>query len=356
MIPEELKNYLPFWVVFALAIYGLVVAITKSLEFLFNFLPTLKGKTLDKFAEWTKSKKIIKAAESANIENAVNSTVLEFQSEFPIGWIKKAKLNWVSNLSSHDIHEGEVILRLKPSRFQDENFTAAIYFLFKQILFPDLKEVIPSNIQEATSLQVSHRAIEEKHPYLLATFEKGFMEPNIQRDNSIVTYLEKYSIIDKKGFFTGIFIRELNEIATRARFKSLRNNLDQEAQHLLNHMQEFVTRYESKSEEEILSDDYWYRKGPATSYAIILVAQPYKQRWQGTKPYINRVQKWIDQGIERLYIMGAEKQRSFVEDVINSVTKKPELELVEIFSPHRDYRGKKGGLCALFTIRPNHGR
>jgi len=346
---DTLINYLPYSIIIAFAVYGLIIAFLKSVEFLFNFLPILKTKTYDVLAVWTKNRNLIRAAEAAKIEKTFNETILDFQNELPIGWIRKTSLEWVSKIKPTDLVNGESILRIKPTEFQDENLVSALYHFFRRAMFPELKEVIPSDIQEATSLQICRRAIQEKHPYIFSAFSANFLEPNIKKDPHILHYLEKYNSIDEKGFFTGIFIRELNEIAIRSRHKTLRTKLNEEAESLLTHIQDFLKHYETKSDKDIESDDYyWYRRGPATSYSILLVAKPYKPIIQR---YIKRAQKNRDQGIERFYVMGAQDQRAFVEKVIGAINGIPRYKLLEVFDPHRDYRGKRGGLCALFIVK-----
>ena len=92
-----------------------------------------------------------------------------------------------------------------------------------------------------------------------------------------------------------------------------------------------------------LPDVFWSRKGPATtSYAFLLVSRPFAS---SIAPYLNRVRQHLSQGVERIYIMGANQERQFVKRIIFfvkriifAVARMPEYKLIEIFELNRDYR------------------
>ncbi len=194
-------------------------------------------------------------------------------------------------------------------------------------------------------MQISHRTISDKKPYLQQSFEDSFLETAVREDASIATYLGRYKRLDQKGFFTGTFLREIHEIATKARFQDLRNKMNQEIDEILNHVEGFITQLESPTHN--ISSEGWYRVGPATSYAFLLVARP---NHQGAKPYLNRVQERSTQNIERLYVMGAKEQEPFARYVISEIAKLPRYQLAEVFDLNKDYRGTIGGVGALFVV------
>ncbi len=57
----------------------------------------------------------------------------------------------------------------------------------------------------------------------------------------------------------------------------------------------------------------------------------------------------FNQGIENLYVLGSTKDEKFVKKVIKEIGKNPEIKLKETFILNRDFRGKRGGIGALFT-------
>jgi hypothetical protein len=319
---------------------GLVIFLT-LLDLLFNLTPklsALKSNIWTFFAERTKHKKLEKIAIKSNIETIVNETVNKLSSELPKGWINRASIQWVRDKSASSIENNEIILRIKPFESQDYNLLNGIYFFFTQSLFPTTKEVVPINIRKSAALQISNRTISNNKPYLISKFQEEFLEKEIQEDSSILNYINRFNKIDTQGFFTGIFIREISNVAEISRYTELRITIEKEISEILDHILEFQTK-SSRCE-----DDNWYRIGPTTSFAFMLVARP---SHKSMKPYLRRAKERINQNIDRLYVLGCNQEIGFVQEVINSISKIPEYTLEETFTLHKDYRGESNGIGAL---------
>ena len=344
MIP----NFLPIWAQNTLMIFGALALVLGFLKVLFEIVPKLGRLKTDSWkyiaGKW-KHRRFVKNAIASDIETHINEVVADLQKELPTGWIKKASIKWITEASNNDLEEGELILRIQHIENQDQNFLSGVYAFFSKALFPRTKEIIPLNARKAAVLQISHRTISDKKPYLQQSFEDSFLETAVREDASIATYLGRYKRLDQKGFFTGTFLREIHEIATKARFQDLRNKMNQEIDEILNHVEGFITQLESQTHN--ISSEGWYRVGPATSYAFLLVARP---NHQGARPYLNRVQERSTQNIERLYVMGAKEQEPFARYVISEIAKLPRYQLAEVFDLNKDYRGTIGGVGALFVV------
>ena len=327
-------------------IIGKLAVLIVFIEALCRVIPQL-GKLRVKFwnflARKLKHRKLEKKAIASDIENTVNEIVLELQSELPVGWVNRASIEWVDrDIKEDDLTDGEMIIRIRPLENQDINLINGIYFFFSKIIFPGAKEIIPVNVRKATALQISRRTIDYQKPFLSERFEKNILEPSIKEDSSVVEYIDKFDEIDKKGFFTGSFLREIHEIATRSKFKELRNRIEEEIKSVLFHIEEFTKNIPNRGNPEWR----WSRKGPATSYAFLLVAQPFHG---GVNSYVGRIKKYLEQGVERVYVMGANQERFFVKKVFSAVSKLPEAHLVELFTLNKDYRGDSKGIGALFV-------
>ena len=326
-----------------LAFIGAATIVLGFLELLFRIIPqfsNLRAKFWGFIARKWRHKKLEKRAIASDIENVVNEVVAELQTELPCGWITKVSIDWIDkDIKEEDLKDGEMILRIRPMESQDENLINGIYYFFAKALFPETKEVIPMIVRKSTALHLSRRSITDKKPFLANKFEKGILESSIKNEPNIVYFIDKFNEIDNKGFFAGSFLREIHEIASRSKFKQLRNQIDGEIKSVLEHIDDFVKNIHKNS------SNGWSRKGPATSYAFLLVAQPFS--WS-VNPYVNRVKEHLNQGVERIYIMGVNQEKGFVKRVVSDVSKIPQCRLVEVFDLNRDYRGDRKGICALF--------
>ncbi len=330
----------------AFTLIGKITIFIIFIEALFRFVPKLcklRSKFWNFIARKWRYKRLEKKAIASDIETTVNEVVLELQSELPSGWLNRASIEWVDkDIRDSDLIAGEMILRIRPLEDQDTNLINGVYFFFSKALFPGTKEIIPTSVRKATALQISRRTINNKKPFLRNKFEKNILEPSIKENSSILEYIESFDDLDRKGFFTGGFLREIHEIAIRSRFKELRNKMEEEVKSVLAHIVDFV----SNIPEHNNPDWRWSRKGPATSYAFLLVAQP---RHSGVRPYINKVKKHFQEGVERIYIMGAKQEKNFVKKVISAVAELPKSRLAELFKLNKDYRGELAGIGALFV-------
>lgn len=327
-----------------LAFVGGLTIILTFIEMLFRIIPQL-GKLRTKFwkflaSKW-KHKRLEKRAIAGEIEDTVNEVVSELQKELPAGWINRASIEWIDKeIKEEDFSDGEMILRIRPMESQDENLVNGIYYFFTKALFPETKEIIPLSVKKSTALHLSRRTITDKKSFLSEKFENGLLESAIKTDPPIVEYIEKFEEIDRKGFFSGTFLREIHEIAHRSKFKQLRNTIEEEIKVALEHIKGFAKNIHTNTQNG------WSRKGPATSYGFLLVAQPFHF---GVRPYVNRVHEHLRNGVERIYVMGTGQEKRFVKKVISAIANIPGCHLEEIFELNRDYRGDRGGIGALFV-------
>lgn len=326
-----------------LAIIGGLYLIFGFLKLLFEVLPKLnqiKSKFWKFLHSKIKHKKLEKKAIASNIESIINDVVIDLQKELPKGWINKTSIQWVEKDITDELDDEELILRIKPVESQDSNLINAVFYFFTKSLFPSTKEIIPKSIRKASVLHLSLRTISEKQPYIIKKFESDYIENTIKTDQKVASYIGDFSYIDKQGFFTGTFLREIHDIADNQRYSELRSRIEEEFKNILLHIKNFTNRRINNSNEEL-----WYRKGEANSYAFLLVAQPYHV---SVSPYLKRAKERYSNNIKRLYVMGASQEKLFVKKVIKAISRVTKYNLLELFKLHKDYRGESGGIGAVF--------
>lgn len=327
------------------AIIGVGVLLLNFFKILFEVIPQIRNlyiKTKISILKKIDFKKFEKEAISFDVENAVNEVIEFIQPELPFGWIPKTKIEWVEKENFAEINDNEIILRLKPLKDHDYNLLNGVFNLFSSTLFSVTRSIIPEDIRVSSAMKLTHRTILENRVFLLNKFEDEFMEPIVKENPSVATYMGKYDIMDNKGFFTGVFLREIDEISMKVRFNEKRSGIGKEINNVIDHITNFI----SKINKAIADEVDWHRFGEVTNYGYLLVAKPVP--WREVKTFVNRAKQEKEIGIDRLYVMGAQKEIKFVKDVINQISKIHGYELVECFSLHKDYRGKSGGYGALF--------
>lgn len=327
---------------------GFIVGLLFVLERLILAIPTLKRSwvsILKWFAEQTDFKESKKYAIKADIENVVNSLTLEIRKELPKEWARKANIEWVKDSKDFQFNDNQVILRMRPIKNQDDNLLIATQYFFKSIIFPKTKAIIPSPIVESTAFKITHRVIDSEKPFLIERFEKETLESAIKIDGSIATYFGKFSHLDRHGFFTSFLIRQIDEMAEKARLNENRSKIGDEINSVIEHALFFLEELDKKGEGH-LANSSWYRNGHV-SYAFLLVA---REENRNISNYVNKAKLRRDEGIKRLYVIGRSGRIPFTKKVIEQISKTPGFILLDRSKLSYDYRGMGGGVGAVFEL------
>ncbi|MEP7148156.1 MAG: OST-HTH/LOTUS domain-containing protein [Acidobacteriota bacterium] len=328
-----------------LAGVGALVVLGKGLDVLVKYVPYL-GRA--KVAIWKflsenlKVRRFKRKAIAAGIEFAVNRAVQDLQDELPSGWINWARIDWVRGVSTSELQDKELILRIRPDSDEDRNYLNAVYYFFATSLFPSTQRLLPSNIKIAVPLYLTKRTMEANAPFLQGRFEKELLEQREDEDSSIAGYLGDFVKIDQFGFFNSVFIRETDTLAEFLRFTHERENLEPEIRIIIDHLKKF----QNISEKRPLAAREWYRTLKATSYGFILLARPDKIQ-TGTARYVQRAKQRWRLGIRRLYVLGRQDEKQFFADVLSHINAMTPYTVVETFKLHRDYRQHPNGIGAL---------
>jgi hypothetical protein len=303
-----------------------------------------KAEILRPIAKWWKFRRLIKAVQKNEIEGNVNLMVKKVKNQLPKGWIPEVEIEWVDQVAKDDfLNDNEVVIRVRPLEDQNRNLVTAMYFFFKKNCFPKTKSVLNDTFREAAILSICRNLVMKFRPKLKQPFEDFVLEPVVGSQDSLLKWMNRYDKLDQRGFFAGSYIREIQEVASEAKFSHLRSQINTEVQEILKHNEEFINFYETQP----IPTASWNKVGPITNYSFLLVARPESAN---VEPYITRAKEKQGQGIKRLYVFGTESEKDFAKKVIGHIAKLPNFKLIEQFQLSNDYRGQAGGVGALFVI------
>jgi hypothetical protein len=267
---------------------------------------------------------------------------MELEDELPEGWFSKFKIEWVKDEKLENLKEGESIIRLKPLESQDSNLLRGIFHFFHIGLFPRTKEIIPRVSSDAMTIQLTKRTINEHKPYLSNKFNDEIIEVEIKKQPEILNYLDSLERLDRRGFFTGALLREVDYTALQVRFTPNRLDFEKEILTIMEHMVKFMSSLPDAP------DHLWARKGSTHSYRFLLAKNPFKNK---EAVYVKRALQAYDDKIERLYVLGTLRDKNFIDRVIKEIMKSTKYSLVEKYTLYRDFRKKRYGVGALFSMK-----
>ncbi len=335
------------WIFAALLV---LITLLGKLSETISSLKTIKASILTPLASWFGHKKLVKAAIKNDIEGNVNKVVDKIRGELPDGWADPLSIQWVASESVENfIQDNQPVLRIKPLKEASGNFSQAVYLYFSNTFFPQVKSILPEAHTEAATLQFCRRVITDGKPSARESFENDVLEPALQRQPTIAKFLERLDKIDKKGLLTGVFIREVHNIALKVRFTTKRQSVGSEFSEVLTHLEEFADGVKAKKP---LEDYQWSRKGPVCTYGLVLVAMPSKAASGAVKGYVNRAKEKANKKVDHLYVFGTSEEVKFANEVIQAIQEGVvEYKMKQQYKLYRDYRGKRGGIGALFTLK-----
>ena len=324
-------------------------------------LQLVKARLLLPLAEWVKFKFLQRAAIAANIAADVNVFVSQIKGEIPSRWLPNIKIEWVKNETKQEIlRDGIPVLRMRPLANQGGNFVRAVHAFFDRNMFPRTADLVPATLREAAVLEITRKLIHRRRPSLREILDDEVLEPAVKARHEVLEYLDRFDHLDKRGYFTGSFLREVHAIVTEARYLPVRNSLPKEIKGILSHNETFMDTFAKSQQEnpppagkrDSIPPEMWSKKGAVTNYAFLLVAAPRNAESNAVRIFVNKARERIDAGVDRLYIFGAQPEKWFARSVIKAISKNvPEYKLLETFKSEYDYRGKPGGVGAIFVRR-----
>lgn len=341
------------------AILGIIWTLKLIVGWLIGLIPyanRIWGKFLNKSSEITGFRKIKRAAIENDIVTPLNELVSEISNELPNSWIKPVSFKWVRKESKEQfIKDGKIVLRIRPKENQENNFLTAVLYYFKEALFPGTKDIIPSIIQNSSSLYLTQRTVAKRSDKLDDVFDNEYLEPAIKKNTKISQYIEKFKKLDYGGLFTSTYFREMQEFAQASRLTNLRDKIVDESNEIIDHCNIFIKHIQlsKKQRKKLINSSFdekivWTRHGRAFQYSFLAVAQPYHFSTSG---YIRRIRKKIKSGADRIYVVGAGNEVKFTVNVINTIQRKVTgIKLIHQFKQYRDYRGDYGGIGAVFAV------
>lgn len=327
-------------VIYTFAILGGIATLLKVLQ-----LSTTAHIWWSNFTEYISkkrnSKRLTKLATKNKITSIVNTTAFDLQKELPMGWVKKMHIKWVEKGDLKRVKNGQRIIRIQPSEKQDENVINGVYFYFHHTLFPKTFEVIPQRVLNAIALRLSHRTINNNpnSKVLLSKYEDTILEREIQNDNEILKFYDPFSELDKRGFFTGALIREIDDVAEQLRFKKERITFEEEISKTTGHMIEFCQKLPN------VPDHLWYYENHNHVYKFLLARRTARMK---VDTYLKRALEAYDGGVKRLYVFGGNNDIAFTDKLIRRIQTEGKYEHVETFDLERDFRTNLKGIGALF--------
>lgn len=230
--------------------------------------------------------------------------------------ISKARVHYVasSNVSgrvSVTQQNGVTDIFVEDSGDDNTNLLTATLAFLRVALVPNLHFLVV-DLTKAMDLAIFMRMLKRLNKQgLCEVFWSSFL-PETLKSLEVHDYLQKFVSMEEKGVFTGITLTELKNIDgysyRQATLASELVKLKNEVTQLIS----FVEAITNKTHEELAPLEF---QGTYVKVAVLLIGRTTTKLY-GDQPYVNRLVKLVQKGVQRIYVMAVgEDNTKLVKDI-----------------------------------------
>jgi len=277
---------------------------------------------LSSFIAWS-GKKAEKTATAMSIQSKVDSFINSINSEVESLFPYNLKIKWVaSDLErSAFIEKDRVIVMLDYHKNKDENLSKATILYMNKAVIPEARPHIHNKLSKAIDLMMTKKALYSfiEARSCLNHFVETILRPSTENDDELKSFCETVEIVDERGLFTRIMLRELLELGLK------RSGVTENGETVYE-TTEFIKMLKTIAEKEKGVDVKTDFLSKNIRVAVVFVARPEMIEF-GTAPYTNRINELIKKSANTFYIFArSDRNVDFAKTVVaSSVSKFPSL-------------------------------
>lgn len=260
---------------------------------------------------------------SSDIQARVNSAASRINKESGDVLPFKLKVRFVrpnEDLRETFIKKDMAIIKMNTRLKQEENIAKAVHNFVTRTLVREARAYMDQHISVATDLHISHTVLLKSGFYTASSwFTQNIIQPILNKDPDMKVKKSDIEIIDSKGYFTRVFLRELLSLADKNPYVAnplLLCRLKQETGEFLDFLKEVAERLKGEEMPPLT-----YTKTNIKT-DIILVSKPATAEL-GVGPYLRRFHIALEkQKCYRIYIVSSKPNLHFTQTVIRSIEKR----------------------------------
>lgn len=321
------------------------------------YLFVLHQETGEKFIGWLAgfvawaSKKAERTATANKIQGKVDSFVVSINTEveglLPFG----LKVKWVlPNLSKEAFIENDrVVVMLDYHSNQDENLTKATMLYMNKAIIPEARPHIHQKLSQAIDLMMTKKAlfsfVEARSS--MGHFINTVLKPQTDIDNELKENCGVIDMIDERGLFTRVFLKELMELGIRRAGITETGDTVFEATEFT----KLLKKIADKERGENVECDFIKNN---IKISIVMVARP-ENIDIGPGIYLRKIEELMKKSVRTFYIFArGSRNVEFAKKVVLACEKKFS-ELTKGHEEEFPTKNKDGtvmhGYCAIFHNR-----
>lgn len=234
------------------------------------------------------------------IQNDINATILQLDTEVPGLFDESVKLRWIDEGFDHaNARKGSIFIRVQPTADQDTLFINSVNYLLERGLLMEAHRYIHGHIMRAIQLVLTERFLQNSQfRSSEALFRAEHYDPALYSDKSLAKATNALERLDQRGLFTRVFLRECSDLPKRlgTRHESRGPKWD------LTNFLDYLNTFFSRLDKEELEVEFEYAS-QTIRVAFAILADIETLRSGGLRFYRKRTELSIRRGVQTVYIV-----------------------------------------------------
>lgn len=241
--------------------------------------------------------------------NEVSTCSLTHLGKYP------CKLEWIdSDEAESCLKNGTVFVRVKQTKKKQDNLVMLIYLYISATLIPELKKILSTCQKDSLDFFITYLVVLKLDRFYFNSFNRIFTA-QIEDNKELKRYYEAYHDIYVHGYFTPIFLHEIqrleDDFAIKIDMIDIKT-IHQDIDMLIELLQSFCHRYTGTYQIEP-----WEHNGAYIKMFIVIFAK--HEKLENTAPHIAYIKKAFDKGLRRGYISSQAHLKEYINNVCNEL-------------------------------------
>lgn len=203
------------------------------------------------------------------------------------------------------LKDGKIIVRMRKSENQNENFVNATMIFISESLLVKTKRYISPRQRDSLDLFVAKKLFEKEKRELMIQFVDDYLYKGTS-DTKIREYFDKYHLLETAGVFFPVFIQEMNFLGEKVFAGGKNPKIYDEVHGLV----EFLNSYIGRKEGEDIETEF---EGNFCKFGMMIVGKKQKIQEKGIEPYSNFIKILQTKGIETIYLFGSLSKENIIK-------------------------------------------
>jgi small subunit ribosomal protein S1 len=287
--------------------------------------------------------------ERDSVAKTIRGTIMEVSQELnkenPDIAPYDLKIEWVKQVDRQTfINDNQVIVRMHHHSQKTKNIVVALSDFVEKGVIPKAKKYVDSRVSRSADLTLVRRILATKYQDGLDCFDDEILNPLIQNDPEINSLFQQLVLLDDSGMLTQIILREFALLGKKLHPHPPNDDVKRETR-------EFITYLYRVASKERGEDILLAFNRNLIKVSVVIVAKNETVDLYGASAYSHRIDQYLSQGIETIYVIGPPIHEELVHLVVNQVKSDSRIKQVKEFEYYRKIGLKRVKSCciALYT-------